>query len=132
MDAVFNLVGAVRSEPTTIADVAMYYGDEVSDMLWGISGMLRGSRALTLTYGFEERLFGVAEATGSDSPLCTIDMSMYPFIHRPFEQSSMFLEYLCYAQDERGQLPGIQLPRTAATNTKPIIREGNLRADGVL
>jgi len=32
-DAVFNLVGAVRAEPTTIQDVANYYEAEVSDML---------------------------------------------------------------------------------------------------
>jgi hypothetical protein len=36
-DAVFYLIGAVRSEPTTVANVANYYGDEFSDMVWNIS-----------------------------------------------------------------------------------------------
>ena len=32
-DAVFNLVGVVRAEPTTIQDVANYYEQEASDMV---------------------------------------------------------------------------------------------------
>lgn len=28
-DAVFHLVGAIRDEPTTLADVANYYSEEV-------------------------------------------------------------------------------------------------------
>lgn len=61
LDAVMNLVGSVREEPTTLADVANYYEEEVSDMLWEISGTLRGWKAITLLYGFEERMFGFAE-----------------------------------------------------------------------
>jgi hypothetical protein len=32
-DAVFHLLGVVRSEPTTVADVTMYFGNEVSDLV---------------------------------------------------------------------------------------------------
>lgn len=113
--------------------VALYYDEEASDMLWGISGFLRGSRAVTLSYGFEERLFGVAEANGSEQK-CTLIDEMYPFLYQPFEMVPKIFDYICYAQDKCGLLPSISLlRRNAATMEKPpIIRTGNLRADGVL
>ena len=112
--------------------MALYYGDEVSDMLWGISGMLRGSRALTFTYGFEERLFGVAEMNGGDQP-CTIIDEMYPFLYEPYEMVPKFMEYMCYGQDECGLLSTVSfLRRNVGTMDKPIIRAGNMRADGVV
>ena len=132
-DAVFHLVGAVRSEPTTVADVANYYEPEVSDMMWGISGFLRGSRAITLTYGFEERMFGVAEVVGSGQQ-CVLIEDMYPFLYEPFEGVPTFNEYLVYAQEECGLLPNANIPRQSASvmDKPPIIRQGNLRADGVI
>lgn len=131
-DAVVHLLGVVRAEPTTVAAVATYYYQEVSDIVWEISGQLRGWKALTLTFGFEERLFGVAEATGVDQP-CTVNHEMYPFIwgNSVFLQSNMYLEYLQYAQTEMGLLQGIPLPQI--DQDKPnIMRQGNLRADGVV
>ena len=114
-------------------DVALYYDEEVSDMLWGVSGMLRGSRAITLTYGFEERLFGVAEANGADQQ-CTLVDSMYPFLYQPFEMVPKIFNYLCYGQDECGLIPTVSLlRRNVGTLEKPqIIRPGKLRADGVI
>ena len=46
LDAVYNLVGAVREEPTSLADVGNYYQDEVSDMVWQVSSNLRGWKAM--------------------------------------------------------------------------------------
>jgi hypothetical protein len=129
MDAVFNLVGSVRVEPTTVQQVALYYEEEVSDMLWTISGLLRGSRAITLTYGFEERMFGVAETIKEQ---CVLIDHMYPFLYEPFQSVPSFLEYMSYAQDERGLLSTATFPRGSIDNNKSIIRPGNLRADGVI
>jgi hypothetical protein len=127
---VFNLVGAVRTEPTKILDVALYYGEEVSDMVWQISGILRGMKALTLTYGFEERMFGIAEANGSEQP-CAVIPEMFPYIYQEYTMAAMLNEYLCYAQDEIRLLDGVSFMRRAG-DIKPIIRQGNMRADGVL
>jgi len=135
LDAVFNLVGAVRKEPTSLANVAMYYDKEVSDMVWEISQQLRGWKAMTLTYGFEERMFGVAENTGGDKQCVLID-ELYPFIwgNKVFTDSPMFLEYLWYAKQEFGWLQNVQLPpkRGDGEATRNIMRQGNFRADGVV
>jgi len=130
-DAVFNLVGAVRAEPTTLAEVAMYYDQEISDLLWELSGYLRGSRALTLTYGIEERLFDLAEGRGAETQ-CTIVDSMYPYIYGPFEMCRKFMEYVTYAQAECGLFPTatIKRPSQSIMDRPPLIRQGNLRADG--
>jgi hypothetical protein len=131
-DAVFHLLGVVRSEPTNVATVATYYNAEASDMLWEMSGLLRGWKALTLTYGFEERMFGEAEANGSDQT-CTLINEMWPFIwgNPIFLESPMFLEYLHYAQTEKGLLQGIQLPPMKDEGSSKM-RQGNLRADGAI
>jgi hypothetical protein len=133
-DAVFTLVGAVRREPTTLSDVANYYHEEVSDIVWQMSQLLRGWRAITLTFGFEERLFGVGEFTGSDQR-CELLEDMYPFVWGSpvFLESSKFVEYLQYAQNEMGLLQGIPLPKSTSSSDLPsLMRQGNLRADGVV
>ena len=86
--------------------------------------------AVTLSYGFEERLFGFAEMRFKDVP-CRLSDDMYPFVFcPPFDQSKMIAEYLNYAKDERGLLPNSKLP---SSSTKPsLMRQGNLRADGVI
>lgn len=129
-DAVFNLVGAVRQEPTSLKDVAMYYEAEVSDMLWEVTTKLRGMLAVTLLYGFEERLFGFAEMRCAEEP-CKISEEMFPYqFCPPFDQCKMIAEYLNYAKDERGLIPTVNIPRCS---TKPsLMRQGNLRADGVI
>jgi hypothetical protein len=133
LDAVFNLVGAVREEPTSVKDVANYYDEEVSDMAWEVSGSLRGWKAVTLMFGFEERLFGVAE-NSSPEAACSLDESMYPFIlgSRVFEDSPMINEYLWFAKENCGLLSSVELPPKRAKDGKSIMRKGNLRADGVL
>jgi hypothetical protein len=134
-DAVFHVVGAVRAEPTSLKDVAIYYDAEASDMLWSISGMLRGSRAITITYGFEERLFGIAEASDPQEQCRLVDsQEMWPFLYEPFEDIPKFMEYMCYAQDECGLLPSVSFLRRNinAMEKPPVIRPGNLRADGVV
>lgn len=133
-DAVFNILGAVRTEPTTVADVANYYGEEVGDMVWEMSGLLRGWRALTLTFGFEERLYGAAEVNG-DGLQCTLVDEMYPYIwgNQVFVQSKTFLEYLHYAQKDLGLLQSVQLPPiTSDEDYSSVMRKGNLRADGAI
>jgi hypothetical protein len=132
-DAVFNLVGAVRHESTTISDVANYYSEEVSDIVWQMSQLLRGWRAITLTFGFEERLLGVGEFTGSDQPCQLLD-DMYPFVWGTpvFLESNKFVEYLQYAKNEMGLLQGISLPQSSSGGVPSQMRQGNLRADGVV
>lgn len=129
-DAVFNLVGAVRVEPTTLLDVALYYEKEVSDMVWGISTNLRGMKAITLTYGFEERMFAIGEATGSDEP-CILDDEMFPFMYEAFLGVPILNEYLSYSQDERGLLTNTSFLRQHGGGNSILI-QGNLRADGAL
>jgi len=131
-DACFHLVGAVRQDPTTVADVANYYGDETSDLLWEMSQLLRGWKALTLTYGFEERLFGVAQSTGTEQQ-CTLVEEMYPYIwgNAVYLESMAFVEYLKIAQ-EIGMMQGIALPERGEDEYSSKMRQGNLRADGVI
>jgi hypothetical protein len=129
-DAVFNLVGAVRGEPTTIREVANYYPEEVSDMLWEVSSTLRGTLAVTLTYGFEERLFGVGE--NSDEGLCEVNDAVYPHIFdNPMLTSKMILQYLNFAKDEVGLLENVELPPSQLDRPSSM-RQGNLRSDGVI
>ena len=129
-DAVFNLIGAVREEPTTLKDVASYYEQEASDMLWQVTSNLRGWLAVTLAYGFEERLFSFAEMRCGDVP-CQISEEMFPYIFcAPLDKGNMLIEYLNYAQQERGLIPNIPLPKC---DTRPsLMRQGNLRADGAV
>jgi hypothetical protein len=131
-DAVLSLVGAVRDTPTTVGEVASYYGEEASDVLWDISNQLRGWKAVTLMFGFEERIYGFAEAAAKDDP-CIVSADMFPYIHGSFVflQSQPFVEYLQYAQSEKGLLQGIELP-PADKEYISKMRPGNLRADGVI
>lgn len=132
-DAVFHLIGVIRQDPTTLSDVANYYAEEVSDIVWEMSQLLRGWRAITLTYGFEERLMGVGESSGSGQPSTLVD-EMYPFIwgNPVFLESKTFVEYLQYAQQEKGLLQGIALPQKKDSDYTSHMRQGNLRADGVV
>ena len=135
-DAVFPLLGAVRDQPTTIAEVGQYYGEEVSDMVWDLSQLLRGWRAVTLLYGFEERLFGTAEKCGTETPCQPLpDAAMFPFIWgmNVFKESQMVVDYLWYAQTEKGFLQGVELPpQKSDEDYTSHMRKGNLRADGVI
>lgn len=133
-DAVFPLLGSVRDQPTTVADVAKYYEPEVSEMLWNLSQLLRGWRAVTLLYGFEERLLGTAEMQGTETPCQPLpEPYMYYFIWgmNVFTESQMVVEYLWYAQTEKGFLQGVELPPQKADYSSKM-RKGNLRADGVI
>lgn len=129
-DAVFNLIGVVREQPTSLKDVALYYEAEASDMFWEVTGKLRGMLAVTLLYGFEERLFGFAEFRFAEQQ-CQISEEMFPYqFCPPFDQSKMIVEYLNFAKDERGLIPNVSIP---TCSTKPsLMRQGNLRADGVI
>eukprot|EP00978_Attheya_sp_CCMP212_P003065 scaffold6251_cov52-Attheya_sp.AAC.3 len=132
-DAVFNLVGSVRKMPTSLGEAAEYYEVEASDMMWEISGALRGGKAVTLLYGFEDRLFTMADRRGRDQPCALVDDAMYPYIHGEFLWSKMHVEYVAYAKDEFGAFPNTILPNNAKKLAQaPIIRQGNLRADGVI
>lgn len=129
-DAVFNLVGSVRREPISIKDVALYYDQEASDMLWQISSNLRGWLAVTVTYGFEERLFSWAESRFDKIP-CEIPEEMFPYMFpSPIDKGNMLIEYLNYAKDELGLLQSIPLPKCSTIPSA--MRQGNLRSDGVV
>ena len=132
-DAVFHLIGAVRTEPTTISNVATYYSNEVSEMVWELSQLLRGWRAITLTYGFEERLLGVGESTGVEQG-CLIPEELFPYMWGSpvFLESKKFVEYLRCAQGEMNLIPGIALPQRNDEDYTSSMRQGNLRADGVV
>jgi len=135
LDAVFNLVGSVRKESTTLANVAQYYEEEVSDMVWEISQQLRGWKAMSLTFGFEERIFGIAENTGKDQQCVVLDEA-YQWIwgNKVLTDAPTFLEYLWYAKEEMGLLKTVQLPpkQREGQGVSTKMRSGNLRADGVV
>ena len=132
-DAVFNLIGAVRSEPTTLGDVANYYHAEVADMVWEISSNLRGWKAITLLYGFEDRMYGTGETSGKDE-ICHLDDKMFDFMYnsRVFTESKTLNSYLFYANEELGLLKDVTLPRKmdGSEEKRQIMRKGILRADG--
>lgn len=131
-DAVLHLLGVVRAEPTSVATCATYYSEEGSGIFWEISPQMRGLKALTLTYGFEERIYGAAEGSGAEQQ-CIVFNEMYPYIwgNCVFLESNTYLQYLHYAQSEMGFLQGIQLPPIDSTRPSKM-RAGNLRADGVV
>mmetsp|Transcript_6900 Transcript_6900/g.10907 ORF Transcript_6900/g.10907 Transcript_6900/m.10907 type:complete len:139 (-) Transcript_6900:430-846(-) len=130
LDAIFNLIGAVREEPTTLQDVANYYEQEVSDMIWEITGTLRAWKAVTLLYGFEERLLEAAETIPQE---CTLVEDRFPYIwgNKVFLASPKVLEYLHYAQSQFGYIPSVELPpMKESSDLSTVLRQGNLRADG--
>jgi len=132
-DAVFHLIGAVRDEPTTLQDVALYYSAEVADIVWEMSQLLRGWRAITLMYGFEDRLLSIGESAGSEQQ-CTLVNEMYPYIwgNQVVLESKAYVEYLQYGQTEKGLLQGIELPNRSDGDYVSKMLKGNLRADGLV
>lgn len=135
-DAVFSLVGAVRDDPITHKDVALYYGNEASDMLWQISNNLRGYLAVTLIYGFEDRVFEYAERNGEDWQ-CMVngDNYSYQFGLDTFEASEMVCNYLCLAQKKGRFGPDLQLKPSVLVferDLNPKTLKGNFRCDGAV
>eukprot|EP00970_Alexandrium_tamarense_P014154 scaffold3936_cov187-Alexandrium_tamarense.AAC.1 len=133
-DAVWNVVGAVRDEPTDHSDVAMFFELEASDMMWEIANHLRGGLAVTLIYGFEDRLFSIAEMRGKGEP-CELNDNMFDYIQNVFPgRNRMLSEYCNYAKDKRGLLQGVNVPPVPSelTELPSKIRQGNLRADGTI
>ena len=133
-DAVWNLVGGVRDEPTDHADVAMYYDIEASDMMWELVNNLRGGLAVTLIYGFEDRLFSFAEMRGRGEP-CELGADMFHYQQGVFPgKCKMLLEYLNYAQGQKGLLPGVEIPcvPTELSELPSVVKQGNLRANGTI
>ena len=133
-DCVFNLVGSVREEKTDLSDVAMFYELEASDMIWELANTLRGGLAVTLIYGFEDRLFSIAEMRGKDI-ICEIPDNMFDYSQNIFPgQCRMLKEYLNYAKDKCGLLQSVNVPPipTQIEALPSKVRQGNLRADGVI
>ena len=133
-DCVFNVVGSVREEKTDHADVAMYYELEASDMMWELVNNLRGGLAVTLIYGFEDRLFSIAEMRGKDD-ICELPDIMFDYSQNIFPgQCRILKEYLNYAKDKCGILQGVYVPPlpTQLDGLPSKVRQGNLRADGVI
>jgi len=133
-DCVFNVVGSVREEKTDHADVAMYYELEASDMMWELANNLRGGLAVTLIYGFEDRLFSMAEMRGKDD-ICELPDEMFDYSQNIFPGKCLMLkEYLNYAKDKCGLLQGVTVPVVPSQidELPSKVRQGNLRADGVI
>lgn len=133
-DCVFNVVGSVREEKTDHADVAMFYELEASDLMWELANNLRGGLAVTLIYGFEDRLFSIAEMRGKDD-ICELPDVMFDYSQNIFPgQCRMLKEYLNYAKDQCGLLQSVNVPPvpTQLDGLPPKTRQGNLRADGVI
>ena len=132
LDCVWNVVGVVRDEPTDHADVAYYYEQEASDMMWELANNLRGGLAVTLIYGFEDRLFGIAEQKGKDVK-CELTDEMFNYQVNCFPgKNTMLLEYLNYAKEEKGLLQKSEVPSvpTGLSELPSLVKRGNLRADG--
>ena len=103
-------------------------------MLWQIATLLRGSLAVTMIYGFEDRMYSLAEKTGKETQ-CTLDGKMYDYSFAMFEGCPVIAEYLAYAKQEFGLLQDKELPDAITKGQvqfSPIMRKGNLRADGVV
>jgi len=133
-DCVFNIVGCVREEKTDIADVAMFYELEASDMMWELVNNLRGGLAVTLIYGFEDRLFSIAEMRGKDD-ICELPVEMFDYSQNVFPGTNLMLkEYQNYAKDRCGLLQGVDVPPVPSQidELPSKVRTGNLRADGVI
>ncbi|KAL7535640.1 hypothetical protein ACHAWF_005220 [Thalassiosira exigua] len=133
-DAVWNVVGAVREDKTDHADVAYYFETEASDMMWELTNGLRGGLAVTLIYGFEDRLFSIAEMRGKGEP-CELLDDMFDYQQNIFPgKCRMLWEYCNYAKDQRGLLQGSEVPPipTQLSELPSIVKEGNLRADGTI
>ena len=131
-DAVWNVIGAVREEETDHADVAMFFDMEASDMMWELVNGLRGGLAVTLIYGFEDRLFSIAEMRGKDEP-CELSDEMFDYLQNVFPgKCQMLLEYCNYAKDTRGLLKGAKVPPVPSqlSELPSLVKQGNLRADG--
>ena len=65
LSSTFNLIGQVHSktsnEALTYADVALGYTDECVEMVQELSSCLRGGLAVTMMFGFEDRIMNLAE-----------------------------------------------------------------------
>eukprot|EP00588_Corethron_pennatum_P008750 CAMPEP_0194272246 /NCGR_PEP_ID=MMETSP0169-20130528/5854_1 /TAXON_ID=218684 /ORGANISM="Corethron pennatum, Strain L29A3" /LENGTH=419 /DNA_ID=CAMNT_0039014857 /DNA_START=36 /DNA_END=1295 /DNA_ORIENTATION=- len=154
-DAVFGLVGSLREDRVSIKEVANYYGEEASDMLWEATSLLRGALAVTITYGFEERIFGLAEAMG-ESVECEINEELFRRCNGVFcnykladdtevarsgleKGMRMHSEYIAFARTKRsliGEKMGgrviLNLGKEAEDAANSPMLQGNLRADGVI
>ncbi len=133
-DAVWNVVGAVREDETDHLQVATYFEMEASDMMWELVNGLRGGLAVTLIYGFEDRLFSFAEMRGKGEP-CELLDEMFDHIQNVFPgKSRMLWEYCNYAKDRRGLLQRSNVPPVPSelSELPSPTRQGNMRADGVI
>ncbi len=133
-DAVWNVVGAVREDKTSHYEVATYFDLEASDMMWELANGLRGGLAVTLIYGFEDRLFSIAEMRGKNE-ICELLDDMFEHMQNVFPgKARMLLEYCNYAKDRRGLLQNSIVPPvpTELSELPSPVRQGNLRANGVI
>lgn len=133
-DAVWNAIGAVREEQINHFEVATYFDLEASDMMWELANGLRGGLAVTLIYGFEDRLFSIAEMRGKSEP-CELLDNMFDHLQNVFPGNArMLLEYCNYAKDRRGLLQKSIVPPvpTELSELPSPVRQGNLRANGII
>jgi hypothetical protein len=133
-DAVWNVVGAVREEKTDHYQVAAYFETEASDMMWELVNGLRGGLAVTLIYGFEDRLFSFAEMRGKDEPCELIDVMFDHMLNVFPGKARMLWEYCNYAKDRKGllQLSNVPPVPSELSSLPSKVRTGNLRADGLI
>lgn len=114
--AVFNLVGALHPKqdgsPSSHEDVALYFSDEVDEMISELSYTLRGYMAVTLLLGSTSRLCAYAEANGREMP-CEITAESFEIYNKLFwdnaqvarqrnfpDTCAMHTEYLEYGAEK--------------------------------
>ena len=90
--AVVNIVGALHpksdGKPSTHADVANYFSEEVEQMVDELGYTLRGYMAVTLLSGSSGRICAVAEANGRDVP-CEVTPASFALYNKLFWDNSM-------------------------------------------
>merc|ERR1712029_830017 len=83
---------------------------EASDMMWELANSLRGGLAVTLIYGFEDRLFSIAEMRGKGEK-CELLDDMFDHLQNVFPgKNHMLWEYCNYAKDKKGLLTKVEFP----------------------
>jgi len=158
-DAVFGCIGSIRDDRVSMKDVALYYGEETSDMLWEATGLLRGCLAVTITYGFEERMFGFAEAMGEvdcgmneelfrrcNGVFCDYELADATKVPRSGLEKGMrkHSEYVAYASTSKGLIGErsggrvvlsqriLNIGSKAEVFLTSAMLQGNLRCDGAI
>ncbi|CAM9266493.1 unnamed protein product, partial [Phaeothamnion confervicola] len=87
-DCAINLVGALHNNQP-VKDVARYYQAECIEMIEELARALRGILAVTLLYGYEERILAYAESPAVADAKTGVEKETFPWRHGFFYDMSM-------------------------------------------